>query len=75
MCGETCSVAAVARVDSPRSTSRVTSAWRPGRTLVLDGVNVFRIADGEIVERWGRVDDLGLLRELGLVPPGPHRTP
>jgi len=39
-----------------------------GRTLVLDGINVFRIADGKIVERWGRLDDLGLLRQLGLVP-------
>jgi steroid delta-isomerase-like uncharacterized protein len=39
-----------------------------GRTLVLDGINVFRIEDGRIVERWGRLDELGLLRQLGLVP-------
>lgn len=39
-----------------------------GRTLVLDGINVFRIVDGRIVERWGRLDELGLLRQLGLVP-------
>lgn len=39
-----------------------------GRTLVLDGINIFRIEDGRIVERWGRVDELGLLRQLGLVP-------
>lgn len=39
-----------------------------GRTVVLAGINVFRIADGRIVERWGRLDDLGLARQLGLVP-------
>jgi predicted ester cyclase len=39
-----------------------------GRTLVIDGINIFRIEDDRIVERWGRLDDLGLLRSLGLVP-------
>lgn len=37
-----------------------------GRTVSLPGINVFRIRDGRIVERWGRLDDLGLLRQLGL---------
>jgi predicted ester cyclase len=35
---------------------------------VIDGINIFRIEDGRIVERWGRLDGLGLLRQLGLVP-------
>ncbi len=39
-----------------------------GRTLSLPGINVFRIRDGRIVERWGRLDDLALLTQLGLVP-------
>jgi steroid delta-isomerase-like uncharacterized protein len=39
-----------------------------GATLVLRGINVFRIEDDRIVERWGRLDELGLLRQLGLVP-------
>jgi steroid delta-isomerase-like uncharacterized protein len=38
-----------------------------GRTVSLPGINIFRIRDGRIVERWGRLDDLGLLRQLGLV--------
>jgi steroid delta-isomerase-like uncharacterized protein len=38
-----------------------------GNTVQLAGINVFRIADGKIVERWGRLDDLGLLRQLGIV--------
>jgi hypothetical protein len=33
---------------------------------LLRGINIFRIADGKIVERWGRLDDLGLLQQLGL---------
>lgn len=39
-----------------------------GRTVWLPGINIFRVRDGEIVERWGRLDELGLLRQLGLVP-------
>ena len=39
-----------------------------GRTVTLRGINIFRLRDGRIVERWGRLDELGLLRRLGLVP-------
>ncbi len=39
-----------------------------GRTVEVAGINVFRVANGRIVERWGRLDDLGLARQLGLVP-------
>ncbi|MFF3308684.1 ester cyclase [Streptomyces sp. NPDC002952] len=38
-----------------------------GRTLSLRGINIFRLRDGRVVERWGRLDELGLLRGLGLV--------
>jgi steroid delta-isomerase-like uncharacterized protein len=39
-----------------------------GRTVSLPGINIWRVRDGRIVERWGRLDDLGLLRQLGVVP-------
>jgi steroid delta-isomerase-like uncharacterized protein len=39
-----------------------------GRTLVMRGINVWRVRDGRITERWGRLDDLGVARQLGLVP-------
>ncbi len=39
-----------------------------GRTLTLRGVNIFRVRDDRIVERWGRLDELSLLRQLGIVP-------
>lgn len=38
-----------------------------GRTVTLRGVQIFRVRNGRIVERWGRLDDLGLLSQLGLV--------
>ena len=37
-----------------------------GRTVTLPGINIFRLRDGRIVERWGRLDDLGFLRQLGV---------
>jgi steroid delta-isomerase-like uncharacterized protein len=47
-----------------------------GHTITLPGVNIFRIQDGKIVERWGRLDELGLLRQLGIAPdPTADRTP
>jgi predicted ester cyclase len=39
-----------------------------GRPLVLSGINIFRVDGDRIVERWGRLDEVGLLRQLGLVP-------
>ena len=39
-----------------------------GRTLTLRGINVFRVDGDRIVERWGRLDQLGLLQQLGIVP-------
>jgi steroid delta-isomerase-like uncharacterized protein len=39
-----------------------------GKEIVLHGINIFRIVDDRIVERWGQLDQLGLLRQLGLPP-------
>jgi steroid delta-isomerase-like uncharacterized protein len=36
-----------------------------GREVTLQGINVFRLHDGLIVERWGRLDDLGFRAQLG----------
>jgi len=38
-----------------------------GKVVRLPGINIFRVRDGRIVERWGQLDDLGLLHQLGLV--------
>jgi steroid delta-isomerase-like uncharacterized protein len=37
-----------------------------GKTLVLPGINMYRIDEGRIAEMWSRLDVLGLLRQLGL---------
>ncbi len=38
-----------------------------GQTVTLPGIQIFRLAGGKITERWGQLDELGLLRQLGLV--------
>ena len=38
-----------------------------GATIVLTGIQVFRIDGDKIVERWGQLDQMGLARQLGLV--------
>ena len=38
-----------------------------GRTVSMPGINIWRLRDGRVVERWGRLDELGLLHQLGLV--------
>jgi predicted ester cyclase len=42
-------------------------AGRPptGRRARFSGVNIFRIADGKVVELWNHRDDLGLAQQLG----------
>jgi steroid delta-isomerase-like uncharacterized protein len=45
-----------------------------GQHVVLRGINIFRMAGDKIIERWGRLDDLGMLQQLGLVPE-PATTP
>ncbi|WP_369229725.1 ester cyclase [Streptomyces sp. R21] len=39
-----------------------------GRSATLRGINIFRIRDERIVERWGRLDELGFMRQLGGAP-------
>ncbi len=38
-----------------------------GRTITLQGINIFRIENDKIVERWGRLDEMGLQRQLEMV--------
>jgi predicted ester cyclase len=41
-----------------------------GREFAVRHTYIWRIADGKLVEHWGSRDDLGLLGQLGLLPPG-----
>lgn len=39
-----------------------------GRSFKSTGINIFRIENGQIIEHWNNADDLGVLRQLGIVP-------
>jgi predicted ester cyclase len=40
-----------------------------GKKVTVTGIWIDRVVDGQIVERWGVVDTLGLMQQLGVVPP------
>jgi predicted ester cyclase len=39
-----------------------------GKRVEMPGVHIGRIKDGKVIEHWGSNDDLGLMRQLGVVP-------
>ena len=40
-----------------------------GKPIVIKGIEMFRIADGKIAELWACMDNLGMLQQLGVIPP------
>lgn len=40
-----------------------------GKQATWTGILIFRIADGKIVDQWIEQDQLGLMQQLGVVPP------
>lgn len=40
-----------------------------GKQVAISGIAISRIKDGKIVERWLDMDGMGLMQQLGLVPP------
>jgi steroid delta-isomerase-like uncharacterized protein len=39
-----------------------------GKAIVLTGIDVLRIREGQIIERWSESDQLYLLQALGIIP-------
>lgn len=39
-----------------------------GNDFVVDGIDVYRVADGRIAEAWINLDMLGMLQQLGAIP-------
>ncbi len=39
-----------------------------GKTAVVNGIELFRLSDGKIVEFWRKDDDVSLLMQLGALP-------
>ncbi len=45
-----------------------------GKQIDLSVIDIFRIADGKIAEHWMQADMLGMMQQLGIIPPpGPGR--
>lgn len=44
-----------------------------GLPVAVNGINVLRFADGQIVECWETWDRLGLMRQLGIIPASGER--
>ncbi len=40
-----------------------------GKRVTAMGMDIVRIKDGEILEYWGEFDVMGMLRQLGIIPP------
>lgn len=40
-----------------------------GRQVTVSGIGIHRIVGGKIVEQWGVDDTLGMLQQLGVIPP------
>lgn len=41
-----------------------------GRRFAVQQIHIMRVADGRIIEHWACRDDVGLMRQLGLLGPG-----
>jgi steroid delta-isomerase-like uncharacterized protein len=57
-----------------RMTSRATHVGEfqgvppTGKRIAVTGIWIDRVVDGKIVERWGQVDMLGVMQQLGVIP-------
>ena len=40
-----------------------------GKSITMTGIEIFRIEDGKIAELWGEANLLGLMQQLGILPP------
>ena len=40
-----------------------------GKQISITGIGIFRFSDGKVVESWDNFDQLGMMQQLGDVPP------
>lgn len=39
-----------------------------GKKVTVSEMHIYRISNGKIVERWGEVDMMGMMQQLGVIP-------
>jgi len=39
-----------------------------GKQVTISAMNIFRVANGKLVEQWVNSDDRGLMQQLGVIP-------
>jgi steroid delta-isomerase-like uncharacterized protein len=39
-----------------------------GKTVTLNGITIFRVAHGKVVEEWTQADQFSLMQQLGVIP-------
>jgi predicted ester cyclase len=39
-----------------------------GKQVTVTGIDIYRVAGGKLVERWGEFDQMGMMQQLGVVP-------
>lgn len=39
-----------------------------GKSSTITAINIFRVANGKLMERWANQDDLGMMQQLGFIP-------
>jgi len=44
-----------------------------GKKVSMEGISVYRIAGGKIVEAWGVSDNLGMMQQMGAIPASPPK--
>jgi len=40
-----------------------------GKQVTITGISIIRIVGGKIVQEWGEMDNLGMMEQLGAIPP------
>jgi steroid delta-isomerase-like uncharacterized protein len=50
-------------------TGELTGIPPTGTKITVKGVNIYHFKDGKISEFWVTLDDLGMLQQLGVIPP------
>ncbi len=40
-----------------------------GRRITVNGINIYRLREGRIETEWEQTDSLGMLRQMGVLPP------